>query len=284
MTGMLRQDDSYVQIIHRVVRTRRGGVCIHLCHHVKPTLEMLAIYVDESCADGRNRYLVHGALFLRGAMIEPLRQRIAGTVEASRIQDEIKWSGINRAKRAREEAVVAHYFDGVSIDQPASGYRFQSLVVDQHRLDVAGYHEGDRDRCFYKCLYQLLVKRIATFSQAGEDVHIVLDQRNTLRYDLQDLRGSLNNALVRDLQERAPIVRTATFRDSRTCRLLQLSDLLTGAVGFHQNGRHLRSDSSEHKVAVSSLIADRARMTSLAVPNSGRPQMGIWTLRMGTRR
>lgn len=259
-------------------------MCIHLCHHVKQTPEMLAIYVDESCADGRNRYLIHGALFLRGSLIEPLRQRIAETVEASRIPDEIKWSGINRAKRSREEAVVAHYFDGVSIDQPATGHRFQSLIVDQHRLDVSGYHEGDRDRCFYKCLYQLLVKRIAAFSQAGEDVHIVLDQRTTLRYNLRDLHGSLNNALVRDLQERAPVVRTVTFRDSRTCRLLQLSDLLTGAVGFHQNGRHLRADSSEHKVAVSSLIAERACMTSLAVPESGRPQMGIWTLRMGARK
>jgi hypothetical protein len=133
-------------------------------------------------------------------------------------------------------------------------------------------------------LYALLVKRIAQYALPGEDVRVVLDQRSTLRYDLEELLAVLNNALGRDLGELAPVVRTVTYRDSRECRLLQLSDLLTGAVGFHQNGMHLALQASEHKRAVAEHIAVRANLTSLGIENSWSPHMGIWTLRMGNRR
>lgn len=245
---------------------------------------MLAVYVDESCADGGNRYLIHGALFLRGAQIAPLRAAIEATVVASGLSDEVKWSGITRAKRNRELAVADHYFDGATDRSLAHGRRFQCLVVDQHRLDVSGYHDGDRDVCFYKCLYALLVKRIAEYAMPGEDVQVVLDQRSTLRYDLAELRAVLNNAMRRDLGERAPILRTVTYRDSRDCRLLQLSDLLTGAVGFHQNGKHRVAGASEHKRAVASHIAARASLPDLRLENSWSKHMGIWTLRMSERR
>lgn len=245
---------------------------------------MLAVYVDESCADGRNRYLIHGALFLRGEQISPLRAAIDATVAGSGLADEVKWSGITRAKRAREIAVADHYFDGAADRSLANGRRFQCLVVDQHRLDVRGYHDGDRDVCFYKCLYNLLLKRIAEYALPGEDVHVVLDQRSTLRYDLADLLAVLNNAMLRDLGDLAPSVRTVTYRDSQTCRLLQLSDLLTGAVGFHQNGMHLRPGASEHKRAVAEHISAKARLASLQIENCWSKHMGIWTLRMGSRR
>lgn len=245
---------------------------------------MLAVYVDESCADGRNRFLIHGALFVRGEQVRSIRTSVEAIVASSGLVDEVKWSGISRAKREREMAVVDQYFDGAADRSLANGRRFQSLVVDQHRLDVHGYHDGDRDVCFYKCLYHLLVRRIAAYALPGEDVHVVLDQRSTTRYDLADLWAVLNNAMRRNLGEMAPRVRTVTYRNSRSCRLLQLSDLLTGAVGFHQNGKHLAPGASEHKCAIADHIATRARLSSLQLENSYSQHMGIWTLRMGERR
>jgi hypothetical protein len=246
---------------------------------------MLAVYVDESCADGGNRYLIHGALFLRGAQIAPLRAAIEATVVASGLSDEVKWSGITKAKRNRELAVVDHYFDGAADRSLAKDRMFQCLVVDQHRLDVHGYHDGDRDVCFYKFLYTLLVKRIAQYAMPGEEVRVVLDQRSTLRYDLADLRAVLNNAMRRDLGEQhAPVIKTVIYRDSRECRLLQLSDLLTGAVGFHQNRKHLAPGASHHKRAIGAHIAARANLSDLRIENSRSRHMGIWTFRMGERR
>lgn len=101
-------------------------------------LAMLAVYVDESCADGRNRYLIHGALFLCGQQISDLRAAIEATVVASRLSDEVKWSGITRAKRERELAIADQYFDGTTDQELAAGRWFQSMVIDQHQLDVRG--------------------------------------------------------------------------------------------------------------------------------------------------
>lgn len=244
---------------------------------------MLAVYVDESCADGKNRYLVHGALFVPGENIADLRQSLDQIVALGRIKDEIKWSGLSGAKLGRELEVVQRYFAGVSSQPQKAGERFQCLVVDQHRTDVDGFHQGDKDLCFYKFLYPLLLRRINAYAGDGETVNIVLDQRTTKRYDLDELKLVLNRGL-RLKRRGAPVVRQVIYRDSKMDTLLQLSDLLTGAVGFHQNGGHFRSNSSAHKIALAQVIADSAGLPSLAIRNNRGDPLGIWTLQMQDRK
>lgn len=243
---------------------------------------MLALYVDESCADGRNRYLVHGALFLRDHQIVQLREGLATIVSEFGFRDELKWSALSKAKLDRERAAVDCYFAPDASHQE-SGYRFQSLIVDQHKVDVVGFHDGDKDMCFYKFLYQLLRKRIAAFAYPGERVNIVLDERTTKRYDLDDLKASLNNGLRIDRQLDPPVVRSVMYRDSRAELLLQLSDLLSGAVGFFQNRHHESGLSSAHKLALAQHIASRAKARDLTMAQRHDDALGIWTLQMRAR-
>lgn len=241
---------------------------------------MLTIYVDESCADGKNRFLIHGALFVKDSAIEPIRQRIASICDQDGIPDELKWTGISRRSLDRDMKVSDVFFFSSCRPDGCPPPQFQCMVVDQHRVNARRYHDGDRDLCFYKLLYQLLLKRIPKYSNPGEAVHVVLDKRSTRKYDLNDLRAVLRNGLKKNMGDLRPDVRSVVYADSKSDRLLQLSDLLTGAVGFHHNGHARRPGISAAKLEAADLISRKAGIVSLDIPNRWDLRFGIWSIRL----
>ena len=241
---------------------------------------MLTVFVDESCADGNNRFLIHGALFVKEDAISPMREHISEICRESGIRDELKWTNITRRSLARDmNATDVFFFDRCRPDG-CTPPRFQCMVVDQHRVNARHFHGGDRDLCFYKLLYQLLLKRVQEYASRDEAVHIVLDHRSIRRYNLGDLRTVLRNGLRKNLGEDSPDVRSVVYADSRSDPLLQLSDVLAGAVGFYQNGHARRAGASQAKLDAASLISRKAGLISLSVENRYDTRFGIWTIRL----
>lgn len=242
--------------------------------------EMLNIYVDESGVDGRNRFLVHGALFVRHPALAPMETDVARRLAEHHISDELKWTTLSRGRFARDIKAVATFFEIYETDGVQSAPRFQCLVVDKHHLDTRHFHKGDADLCFYKLLYQLLVKRIQEMAGAGERVHVVLDQRCTRRYDLRDLRVVLNLGLQKSLGWHAPKVASVRYGDSKNEPLIQVADFLTGAVCFRRNGHHLKPGRSDAKWFASEWIARKAGLPTLAKEQYRSAKFGIWTIRL----
>lgn len=242
---------------------------------------MLTVFVDESGADGTNRHLVHGAMFVREGELYQLRTSVAEVFDNHRLKDEMKWTGVNRAKLDRDMgAASCFFFDDDGARWIPTGPRYQCLIVDQHRVDARHFHEGDRDMCFYKFLYQLLVHRLKKFADPGEAVHVVLDHRYTREYDLAELRLVLRNGLRKVCVDTPPEVRTVSYRDSKLDSMVQLTDLLTGAVSFHQNGHHLRAGANAAKIEAARRLAKMAGMPSFKIHSRNNEQFGLWTLRL----
>lgn len=244
---------------------------------------MLTVFVDESGADGNNRFLVHGALFVRGHVIEHMRARIQSTLDRHGLPDELKWTSSSLRTVERNIEAVAAFFHDYSRDPYEPATRFQCLVVDQHRVNTRVFHAGDRDMCFYKLLYQLLVKRIAEVAGPREEVHVVLDKRNTRRYDLQDLATVLGHGLLKSRGIARPLIKSLEYRDSSSDPMLQVADFLAGAVCFYQNGRHMRAESSPAKLRAAAAIAEMCLCSDLCATQRRDPKFGIWTIRLKDR-
>lgn len=242
---------------------------------------VLTVFVDESGADGTNRFLVHGAMFVRDNELRHLRGALAEVFDNHPIKDEMKWTGINRAKLDRDmDAASCFFFHNDGSRWIAPGPRFQCLIVDQHQVDTRHFHSGDKDMCFYKFLYQLLIHRLKRFALPDESVHVVLDHRYTREYDLGELRRVLRNGLRQACTDTPPNVRSVSYCDSREDRLVQLTDLLTGSVCFHRNGYHRRNETSVAKIQAARRIARMAGVTTFDIHTRNSDQFGIWTFRL----
>lgn len=242
---------------------------------------VLYIFCDESGADGNNRYMVHGALFVRHPALVSLTESIQSILGSAGIPDEVKWSSTSRRTLSRNLSIIDEFFKVRTDGTAKSSPRYQALVVDQHRVDARGYHNGDKDVCFYKFLYALLAKRICEMGEDDEAVHIILDNRTTAGYDLDNLRQVLNNGIRKTWPERPPRVLSVAYAQSHKCACLQLVDYLTGALCFHQNAHHLKASPSAAKCRGAAYLAEKLRLPDLARPQRRNKQFGIWTLQLG---
>ena len=241
---------------------------------------MFKVFVDESGADGGTRFLVHGALFVRSFAVPQMWAAVRKTLDGSTFPDELKWSTTSKRRLTRDLEAISSFFSHYSNGSITTSPRFQSLVADQHRLNVRKFHRGNAEMCFYKLLYPLLVKRILAYAKDGEEVHVVLDHRTTKNYDLEELRSVLQHGLQKCRISAPPIVRTVEYRDSKNEPLLQIADFLSGAVCFHQNGRHLGEGVSKAKVAAAHHIATRIGASDLSCQNRWDDRFGIWNIRL----
>ena len=68
------------------------------------------------------------------------------------------------------------------------------------------------------------------------------------------------------------------FVNSETYNLIQFSDLLLGAIGYHYNKKHLLPDASQHKSAFANYIAQKIKMKDLNfnTGKNGYKNLNLW--------
>jgi len=240
---------------------------------------MRHVFVDESSQNG-HKFMVLGALILPGHAAAGASARFGDLLSAHAITAELKWTKVSRAKLSVYRAAVDLYFDELY----HAGAEFHSLVLDCQLLDHRTYNQGDPDLGFNKFLYQLLYHRVGKRHGRYEKIVVDLDARNSSR-DNAELQDVLNTTLARDYGDRAhrPFVRLA-HRDSKAERLIQLADLLSGAIAWHKNDHDARPDSSEAKAALANHVAQRAGYRRLGHDtHMQNARFAMWNFRLSAR-
>jgi len=231
------------------------------------------VFADESCQNAHH-YMVLGALILPGTLVQEAETGLRQVLESHRMHGELKWTKVSRGKLPVYEEFVAHYFD-VLVPR---GAEFHSLILNCHGLNHRKFNNGDPDLGYNKFMFQLLFHRAAVPYGEYEKIVADLDSRNSNRnpYELETI---LNSASSRKF-DRQPFTRVA-HRDSKGTRLLQLADLLTGAVAWHKNDHDAAENPSAAKCSLATTVANCAGRLRLGneTPKTER-RMGVWNFRL----
>ncbi len=226
---------------------------------------IINIYCDESCHlpnDGQ-KAMVLGALWCFKTKAAAHNREIAGLKVKYRLSRffEIKWTKISSGKRDFYVDLV-NYF----LDQRTMGFRAW-VIPDKSLLAHEDFNQT-HDEWYYKMYFYLLRNLISTERR----YHIYIDIKDTRsRKKLRKLREVLSNAnydFSRQIIERIQHVR------SHDIGLMQLVDLLTGAISYHARGL----SSSPAKNDIVELIKRRTGL-SLArntLPNERKFNICIW--------
>jgi hypothetical protein len=205
------------------------------------------IYCDESrhTSDNSDRYLVIGAISCPRELKRDIVHRIHCLQAKHAARGEFGWSKVAPGKAA--------FFDElVTLFRNEPELRFRCLVTDRTQLKHGQFNDGDKELGFYKLYYQTLVHWL----QPGNVYHIYLDwQQNACQARFADLR----EVLGRKLSGRAKIASLEPV-SSHEQPLIQLTDLLIGAVGYAWNQRN----ASQAKFEFCNRLADRIGKKSLA--------------------
>lgn len=216
--------------------------------------ETFNIYCDESChlLKDRSAVMVLGCVWCLADRVPEVSTRLRdikaefGLIRRGEGPEhgkpfELKWHKVSPAKLAYYLRVVDYFFDDDDL-------HFRGVVVpDKSRLDHSAFGQ-DHDTWYYKMCFTMLEPLI----DPQHHYQVYLDIKDTRS---EEKRRKLEEVLRNSRYDSAgQIVRRVQQVRSHESELMQLADLLLGAICYHNRGL----EDSAAKVAVIERIRQRS--------------------------
>ena len=217
--------------------------------------EVYNVYCDESChlLNDQSQVMVLGCVWCLRDRVSQVAQRLReikeqhGLVRAAdlargQLAFELKWHKVSPAKLEYYLRVVDYFFDDDDL-------HFRGVVIPDKSILRHGDFQQDHDTWYYKMCFTLLEVLIDPQHQ----YHIYLDIKDTRS---EEKRAKLQEVLRSSRYDSGGQVvgRVQQIR-SHESELLQLADLLIGAISHHNRGL----TGSSAKANVIRRIQDRSR-------------------------
>lgn len=210
------------------------------------------VYCDETCHlehDGIN-VMVLGAVWCPQSKLKEINQRIRQIKERNGVSPtmELKWTKISPAKIDLYRDIVNYYFDDDDL-------HFRAVVIpDKSKLNHEQFHQT-HDDWYYKMYFDML----KVIFNPTDNYEIYIDIKDTNSYrKAQKLKDVCCNSLY-DFSHRV-IKRLQPIR-SEEVQIMQLVDILIGAVGYENRNFPAEFEKSAAKQNIIELIKKRSGYT-----------------------
>ena len=160
--------------------------------------------------------------------------------------------------------------------------RFNTVVIDQNEIKLRHNKENDQELGFYKFYYLLLWHNSSNDDEIEH--HIFLDRKNNKKATrLEDLKTILKHGKTQKIYGETYNFQGLNIAslepvNSKYYNLIQFTDILLGALGYHYNQRHLKGDASLTKSELACYIAQKMGVKSLkfSTNSKGFKNINIW--------
>lgn len=217
------------------------------------------VYCDESST--KSRFMVYGGIITSADNVPGFDALLAKWRSEKNMNGELKWTKVSKSKLAHYKSLVDLFFDHAE----KRHLHFKAVVFDTDEIDYATYHKGDESLGFYKFYYYFLLYKFGPYASTDEHrLWVFLDQRSDATHiKLGTLRNVLAAGIRKKFSRTVDVVRRVEARVSHDCDLMQIADVLMGAVGFHCNGMDKKAGASPAKIALAEHICKRAKLGNL---------------------
>jgi hypothetical protein len=243
-------------------------------------LPILHVYMDES-GQTANRYMCVSGIVINRTRLDEVRAGVERIKAAGGIGSEVKWSKVTSHRLRTYKLLVEYFFTLLAEKQ----VHFHALICDFSTFDHK--KNGSREASVSRMLFLLARRKFSVNYGAKANLHLFPDSG-----DHADMfcgyRYHLNNAVRRDMPEwrrsaERPVAHIEPTNSSRE-PLLQLNDLILGAICYRRNERYSDPGASKHKRLLARLVAERADATMFHYnpPSFGR-RFTVWNLKDPTK-
>lgn len=234
------------------------------------------VYCDETChlEHDHSRAMALGAIWCPKAKVPEINRRIREIKSKHGIpaESEVKWTKASPCNLALYLDLIDYFFDDDDLC-------FRTLIVpEKNRLDHEKYGQT-HDEWYYRMYFEMLK---IIFSPSSR-YYVYLDIKDTRSGEnarkLEDVCA--NNAYDFDHQ----IVRRVQPIRSDEVQIMQLVDILTGAMGYRHNNVEPRKRLSPAKVAMTNKIVARSgyNLMKSTLPTARKFNLFIWSVNWGSR-
>lgn len=215
------------------------------------------VYCDESChlLNDQSQVMVLGCVWCCRDRVGEIscrlreikaKHRLASRTDfgQGRVPFELKWQKVSPAKLVYYRDVVDYFFDDDDL-------HFRGVIVPDKRMLQHAAFDQDHDTWYYKMCFVLLEPLI----DPQQRYHVYLDIKDT---QSEQKRRKLEQVLRNKRHDvRGQIIERVQQIRSHESELMQLADLLTGAICYQNRGL----TTSEAKQTIIERMKERSRKT-----------------------
>ena len=190
------------------------------------------LYCDESRQDllagkdnisNNNMFVCLGGIMIEASSRNRIKASINQIKQQYGIHNEIKWTTVSPSK-------LQFYFDLIDVFFDAQELSFRTVVIDASKVNNFMYNKNDQELGYYKFYYQLLYHWI----NKDNKYRVYTDQKtNRDKMRLKELKRIVNLGF-----NGCEPIQSIQAIDSYESVILQIQNILMGAVGYKYNYRH----------------------------------------------
>lgn len=230
------------------------------------------IYCDESChlEHDNSPVMVLGGVYCPRNNKTDLFEKIRAVKAKHGLSPffEVKWTKVSESK-------IGFYEDLIRLFANEDMIYYRCLVIkNKSRLNHEKYNAGSHDLWYYKMYYLMLNAIILPENQ----YNIYIDIKDTMGRKRID---TLQNVLCNNIYDyKKDVVKNISQIDSKESELLQLADLLNGAICYYHRGLHKCKDANPGKVAIVNMLSEQHNLSHKTPIESQKFNLFIWTPRL----
>lgn len=195
----------------------------------EPVLPSISFFGDTSSRDAA--FMVAGGFAVAGNRIAEIEDHIAFLREDAGINSEFHWSAYRGGRKQEAyEALVKYGFDLVNKRKAA----LHIIIAPFHKFDHKTRAGQNKDTSINLMYFQLFLHRVARFYGKSRAIHVRLDAGNDCR-DICNMRNQLCAAAYSTYQTRPNCVRSIEPVNSENVGIVQLADVILGAIAAKKN-------------------------------------------------
>lgn len=231
----------------------------------------LALFCDEAGKD-TDRYLAVGGLIVSHDDVKRIRDGFVVRKDRLGLSKEAKWNLTKKSNLEKHRALIDWIFELIGQDD----LRFHCLLVDFQRFDHGLREDGGKAESMKRMYYQLILHRLLKKHGKTYDCYALIDKCNELG-GLPNLQRGLNSASERYGCDDA--LKAIEFRDSATEPLLQMNDLILGAICAHKNRRFEEAGAGQYKANLAGYVLGKSGLTNYDGNTPvARKEFSLWNL------
>jgi Protein of unknown function (DUF3800) len=225
-------------------------------------LQGFRVYCDESNTDGGKRHPVYGAILVALDNIQIVQRELKEWRRREQMHGELAWTTVGGGLRLKKyKSLIDLVF---TLARQRQLLQFKAIVLDTRAPEYRVYSKGDHEIGFYKFYYHWLLRYFAKCPIKHRcHLCVIIDERVIQGDPYTPLKIILNYGIRKQFGVERDVVANVEPLDSKKSDLLQVADVLMGAIGYHCQDFHLCPNPKNEKVELARYIAARLGLRDL---------------------
>jgi len=217
--------------------------------------------------------MIFSAMIVSGDNLPSVLGEIANWRQAENMHREIKWTKVKNQYERKYLSLIDLFHRLSQQDR----IHFTAVVFDKRKINYKKFHGGSWLRGRYAFFYHLLLEKFCPLATTDNHRLRIFFDDTPYRYPLGEFQTALNTGLCKQYGRTGQIIRSVEPVESKQNDLIQMADVLMGAIGYHYNGNDAMPTACRAKVNVANYLAARVGLSNLkTVTASGENRFEIW--------